>query len=258
LELTVTNLTQCPAQIVIDDLTERRLMHKQGTQLMQAPQSLEQAFSWQQAVAAQLASQGKPIIGWKSALPNEGRWGLAPMYQQYTGTSCPLPGNQATATVEPEFAWRLTRDLLPQEQPLSAETIRQAMQCHIAIEIIFDRFNRGENVDYYSRLADGLLNQGVWLGPAISEAPAQIPLLWQTENLRHSAMGVHPAGDAFAPVQWLVAFLHQRNIGLYAGQIIITGSLNGLWRLPVNQPVTIEYADLATVEIKFASALKEA
>jgi 2-keto-4-pentenoate hydratase len=71
-------------------------------------------------------------------------------------------------------------------------------------------------------------------------------------------MGVHPAGDSFAPVEWLVAFLHQRNIGLYTGQIIITGSLNGLWRLPVNQPVTIEYAELATVEIEFTSALNAA
>ena len=52
-----------------------------------------------------------------------------------------------------------------------------------------------------------------------------------------------------------MGFLHQRGIGLCAGRVIITGSLNGLWRLPVNQPVSIEFGELARVQVEFATEL---
>jgi 2-keto-4-pentenoate hydratase len=71
-------------------------------------------------------------------------------------------------------------------------------------------------------------------------------------------MGVHPSQDAFAPVEWLVGFLHQRGIGLYAGQVVITGSLDGLWRLPLSQPITLEFADQAAAQVEFSAAVRPA
>ena len=47
------HLNQCPEQIMIEELTQRRLLNRVGEALAQVPNSLEQAFSWQQAVAAQ-------------------------------------------------------------------------------------------------------------------------------------------------------------------------------------------------------------
>lgn len=248
------HLKQCPEQIMIEELTRRRLLNQAGEPLAQVPGSLEQAFSWQQAVAAQMAVQGRPVIGWKCALPSPGRWVLAPIYQLHTGAHISLPPNRSQALIEPEFAWRLKQDLLP-DQPLSVDSLSRAMQCHMALEIIFDRFNSGAEVDYHSRLADGLLNHSVWLGPPLPQAPGRLALGWRAAGDQLSVEGVHPSGDAFAPLQWLVAFLHQRGIGLYAGQVIITGSLNGLWRLPVNQPVRIQFADMACAEVEFQSAL---
>lgn len=245
----MTGLNQCPPQAIIEELTRRRLTHQPGSALEITPQSAEQAFSWQQAVALHMASLGKPILGWKCALPVEGRWGLAPIYQLNTGASCPIPQHNATAQVEPEYAWRLKRDLLPKRQPLDRASLQDAVQCHLALEIINNRFTTA--VDFYSRFADGLLNHSVWLGPELANAPAQIPLRWHSENEHFSVVGSHPSLDTFAPLEWLVAFLHQRNIGLYTGQIIITGSLNGLWNLPVNQPVQIEYAEQAAVVVEF-------
>ncbi len=248
----MNHLNQCPEQIAIDELTQRRLHNQVGKPLEQTPQSLEQAFSWQQAVAAQMAVQGRPVLGWKCALPSAERWGLAPIFQLHTGGSVPLPPHSRRALVEPEFAWRVRQDLLP-GQAYNRDSLRQALQCHLALEVIFDRFEAGAQVDYYSRLADGLLNHSLWLGPPLAEAPAQLPLRWQAGAEQVRVDGAHPSGDAFAPVEWLVAFLHQRGMGLYAGQVIITGSLNGLWRLPVNHPVAIEYADLACVQVEFTS-----
>ncbi len=248
----MNHLTQCPEQIAIDELTRRRLLNQVGEPLTQSPQSLEQAFSWQQAVAAQMAVQGRPVVGWKCALPSAERWGLAPIFQLHTGGQVVLPAGSVRALAEPEFAWRLRQDLLP-GQTYSRETLRQALQCHLALEIIFDRFVAGAEVDYYSRLADGLLNHSLWLGPPLPQAPAQLPLRWQAGAEAVAVEGIHPNADAFAPAEWLVAFLLQRGMGLYAGQVITTGSLNGLWRLPVNQPVSIEYGDMARIELKFTS-----
>lgn len=247
----MSNLSQCPPRAVIEELARRRLSHQPGEPLAQTPQSIEQAFSWQQVVASQMASVGKPIQGWKCALPTEGRWGLAPIFQLQTSASCQIPAHQATALVEPEYAWCLTRDLLPQPHPLDAATVRDSMQCRLALEILADRFQPGADVDYYSRLADGLLNHSVWLGPPLDDAPAHLSLGWQSAEAEHKATGMHPTGDPFAPVEWLVAFLHQRNIALFAGQVIITGSLNGVWRLPVNQAVQIQYDKMASVGVEF-------
>lgn len=247
----MSNLSQCPPRAVIDELTRRRLSHQPGEPLAQAPQSIEQAFSWQQVVAAQMASVGKPIQGWKCALPTEGRWGLAPIFQLQTSACCQIPAHQVSALVEPEYAWCLTRDLLPQEQPLDAATVRDSMQCRLALEILADRFQPGADIDYYSRLADGLLNHSVWVGPPLDDTPAHLPLSWRSAETEHNAVGAHPAGDPFAPVEWLVAFLHQRKIALFAGQVIITGSLDGVWRLPVNQPIKIQYDMMARVEVEF-------
>lgn len=248
------HLNQCPEQIMIEELTQRRLLNRVGEALAQVPNSLEQAFSWQQAVAAQMALQGKPVMGWKCGLPSPERWVLAPIYQLHTRAAIPLPSKAPQALVEPEFAWRLSRDL-PPGQPLNPDALRQAVQCHMALEIIFDRFEAGAAVDYHSRLADGLLNQAVWLGPPLPQAPKRLALAWHSAAEQVEAQGVHPTGDAFAPLAWLVGFLHQRGIGLCAGQVIITGSLNGLWRLPVNQPVSIEFGELAQVQVEFATEL---
>lgn len=251
----MTTPSQLPPPEIINELTQRRLPYQQGGPLKQTPPTQEQAFAWQQAVAEQLGGLGTPVRGWKCALPVEGRWGVAPIFHVHSATNCPLPFNQTRAKVEPEYAWVLTRDLLPQAQEYSPELIRSSLVCHLALEIIMDRFNADAEVDFNSRLADGLLNHAVWLGPALASAPPQIPLSWSSAEMRYRAQGKHPSGDAFAPVVWLVEFLHQRNIGLYAGQTIITGSLNGLWYLPVNSKVTIEYDALARIEIEFNSQL---
>ena len=70
------HLNQCPEQIMIEELTQRRLLNRVGEALAQVPNSLEQAFSWQQAVAAQMALQGKPVMGWKCGLPSPGALGV--------------------------------------------------------------------------------------------------------------------------------------------------------------------------------------
>ena len=123
----------------------------------------------------------------------------------HPGSDSPASSKAPQALVEPEFAWRLSQDL-PPGQLLNPDALRQAVQCHMALEIIFDRFEAGAAVDYHSRLADGLLNQAVWLGPPLPQAPERLAPGLALGGGAGRGPGVHPTGDAFAPLAWLVGF----------------------------------------------------
>ena len=91
----------------------------------------------------------------------------------------------------------------------------------------FDRFEGGAAVDYHSQPADGLLNQAVWLGPPLPQAPERLALAWHSAAEQVEAQ-VHPTGDAFAPLAWLVGFCTSAESACAQG-----GSLSRLVKWPV-------------------------
>jgi len=107
-------------------------------------------------------------------------------------------------------------------------------------------------------LADGLVNQGLWIGPEVSTEAGL--------NLHEYVLGIkladgseqqidakHPNGHARAGLYWLVNFLSEQRIGLYKGQYVITGSYAGLLKLPMSQELVLTYGDLGKFSIQFVT-----
>ena len=241
------------------ELLARRASARQGPRLPQdcRPADFEDAWQIQQAVSRRL---GQPIGGWKSALPSPGKQVVATIYAPTIdhGAECALPAGATaldTVRVEPEIAFVLAHDLPPRPQPYSQAEVNAAVgSVHAALEICASRYADRDGVPFAEMLADGLVNSGLWLGPALTapEAPA-FELSWQVEGEPvQSQAAHHPDGNARAPLYWLANFLRERGVQLQAGQAVITGSHAGVLALPLGKKARFDYGALASFEVTFS------
>lgn len=221
------------------------------------PQDLETAFAIQQCVVQQM-----PMTtgGWKCGMPGEGKWVAAPISSdsivRHTHR-CPVRSRDGTVSVEPEIAFMLARDLPPRSTPYTPAEVDAAIAgTHLALELIGSRYSHPQQMRFPDHLADSLLNQGLLLGPAIAADSTALPGPFTIEiHIEGQSplilLGQHPDHNPRLPLYWLAEFLRQKNIGLSAGQIIITGSYAGSPAVPLNLPVEIRFGALGTVSALF-------
>ena len=237
-------------------LAARRRSGQPGPRLPQTcrPTDLDAALAVQAAVTAQL---GEAIGGWKCGTPSPGKVVVAPIH---LGTiECHTPcaafaraiDGRPQVKVEPELAFVLGRDLPPRAAPYTpAEVDAAVARTHLALELIDNRFDDGAELSFEEKLADGLVNQGLWLGPAVDGERARgAAALTLTLTVAGGAPqrldGRHPNPAPREPLHWLAEFLRQRGQGLRAGQAVITGSYAGSFWLPAGVPISLDYADAA-------------
>jgi len=148
----------------------------------------------------------------------------------------------------------LAKDLPAREQPYTEADIDAAVgSVHAALEICASRYADPAACTIPEMLADGLVNNGLWLGPELT-APeaAAFELRWQAgEQAPQTALAKHPNGHPRAPLYWLANFLRERGLGLKAGQAVITGSYAGVLTAPAGQSLQFDYAGLARFEVEF-------
>jgi len=250
-----------PEQIThaASELAARRTSGKTGPRLPEScrPQELEDAWQVQQAVTRTL---GQAVGGWKASLPSAGKLVVGPIYQPAISRaalcSVPFPTDSSpdSLKIETELAFLLAGDLPAREQPYTEAEIDVAVgSVHAALEICASRYTDPTGFAFAEMLADGLVNNGLWLGPELA-APeaAAFELIWQAgEQPRQTVQGKHPNGHPRAPLYWLANFLRERGLGLKAGQAVITGSYAGVLTVPAGEVVTFEYAGLARFEVAF-------
>jgi 2-keto-4-pentenoate hydratase len=250
-------------------LAQRRRFGQSGPRLATAvrPTDVASAFRLQQQMASALAV---PVIGWKCLLPTTDKTIVAPMFQseltQFPASDCALypsrlEASAGLARVEPELALRLAQDLPARSQPYTEAEIDAAIgSTHLALELIQSRFAADSDASYLEQLADGLFNQGLYLGPAIApelllpaaggDSAFALQLRLADGTLINKA-AVHPNQHARAGLYWLVNFLRQQGIGLNAGQVVITGSYAGVLDLPFDQPIEFQYGHLGAFRLCF-------
>ncbi|MEO7886489.1 MAG: fumarylacetoacetate hydrolase family protein [Polaromonas sp.] len=239
------------------ELIARRRTAKQGPRLLEAlrPLDLEAGWQVQQEVTRQL---GQAVGGWKASLPSAGKLVAAPIYQPTISRAAicavPFPAGADTVAVEPELAFVLAQDLPPREQPYTQAEVDAAVGAvHAALEICASRYTDHTGLPFAELLADGIVNNGLWLGPALS-APdaAAFQLSWHiADGPAQTADARHPDGNPRAPLYWLANFLRERGVGLQAGQAVITGSYAGVLTLPMGKRTQFDYAGLARFEVEF-------
>ncbi|WP_139237327.1 fumarylacetoacetate hydrolase family protein [Polaromonas sp. YR568] len=241
------------------ELIARRKSGQQGPRLPEAlrPLDLEAGWQVQQEVTRQLA---QPVGGWKASVPRTGKLPAAPIYlptlSREAVCAVAFPAGADTVKVEPELAFVLARDLPPRDQPYSEAEVDAAVGAvHAALEICASRYTDHSGLPFAELLADGIVNNGLWLGPELGAADvAAFALSWQVEGSDlQTADARHPDGHPRAPLYWLANFLRERGMGLKAGQAVITGSYAGLLTLPMGKRTRFDYAGLARFEVEFRS-----
>lgn len=252
--LSPEQITQAAAE-----LTARRNSGKPGPRLPEScrPLDLEDAWQVQQAVTLSL---GQAVGGWKAALPSTGKLVVGPIYQPaiQRAALCPVPfptnGSPDNLKIETEVAFVLAKDLPAREQPYTEAEVDAAVgSVHAALEICASRYTDPTGFAFPEMLADGLVNNGIWLGPELDapDSPA-FELRWQAgDEAAQTVQGKHPNGHPRAPLYWLANFLRERGIGLKAGQVVITGSYAGVLTVPAGKTLRFDYAGLARFELEF-------
>lgn len=203
--------------------------------------SVEEAYEVQAAVAAELG----PVGGWKVACKPGAPQIMAPILARDiypSGSRINLPG-VAPVGVELELGFRLTAPLPPPQDPGFEAAARAAAEILPVFEVVASRLDDPRNAPPALKLADNQINGALVLGEATADwadldtSRALARLAIDGETLLDRVAEV-PGGDAFANFCALARMVGTHCGGLRPGQVVITGSLNGLpWR---ELPLTAE------------------
>lgn len=249
------------AQAVTDaaiELARRRKAGLHGPRLPETcrPADLTDALAIQSQVSLHM---GDTVGAFKCGTPTDDRVVVAPIYSRTisNAASCPVWAQNGQVRVEPELAFVLGRDLPARVQAYSHAEVESAIaKVHLALELIDSRYDDQAELTFADRLADGLVNQGLWLGPEVpwqraSQAQA-FAVAWSVgEGAGTTLTGRHPNDNPLLPLYWLVDHLRATGQGLQAGQVVITGSYAGTFPCPVDQDLSFTYGDLGQFKVRF-------
>jgi len=236
-------------------LAARRATGQTGPRLPVAlrPQSLAQAMAMQSAVSGVLAhAHGERVAGWKCGTPAPGKLVAAPLYascvhEAASGAVCPAWSDEGLVRVEPELAFVIGRDLPPRAEPYTPAEVDAAIaRTHLALELIDNRLCDTTEPSFAEKLADGLVNQGLFIGPQVDGALAaqarEMPIkLSVAGDDPRTLNGCHPDALPRLPLYWLAQYLSETGVGLQAGQVVITGSYAGCFGLPLERSISLQY-----------------
>lgn len=224
------------------------------------PDSLEDALM----VQAQMMEQRSDSVGgWKCLLPPaENQLVVAPIFSDSInrGPICKLFADNNVARIEPEIAFVLAKDLPAQQDDYSDAQIDAALAgCYMALELMQDRFQENSGVGFNEKLADCLVNQGLFIGPQIdrllaykaSEITINVSQVGKTQTFA----GKHPNQLPQNPLYWLINFMSKRGTDFKAGQAIITGSYAGVVEVDFASKTEIEYQGLGKYTVEFKALL---
>ena len=244
------------AQLTEAFITARRTGATLDPAKLTMPANLAEALAVQAAVTTALNAK---IGGWKVGISPEKVPIAAPIY---TNTMHAAP---ATLTlpksgkigIEVEVAVRLGKDLTPRPgRPYTRSEIHDAIDTIlIGIEPVESRFGEPMKAGFLGFVADNMANFGYVTGAELKDWRA-LDLAHLSCTLEvdgkvvHDKVGGHAAGDPFA---WLTSYANseaQHLGGLRAGQVITTGSLNGVHWLDVAATVKARLGGIGEVGMK--------
>lgn len=200
-----------------------------------------------------------PVGAWKALLPPaDDQVIVAPIFADTInqGKQCLLFADNNLARIEPEIAFILGKDLPAKASAYSEAEIDDAVAtCHMALELMQDRFIDNSAVTFYDKLADCLVNQGLFIGPEIDKEKAYqtstINISIEQKGNKQTFAGKHPNLSPQKPLYWLINYMNKRGVDFTAGQAVITGSYAGIVELLFNSDTEIEYQGLGKYSVEF-------
>lgn len=225
------------------------------------PRTLEDGYRLQHAIHEQLMAQGDQRVGWKvgstSAASQRGFGITEPVYAGLFASDRSASVKEALArpltrpSVECEIAVALRHDLDGAADLSEAVLVDAIGTCHIACEIIDNRYGNQMALGVPALIADDFFQAGFVLGPE--------NIGWQQQDLA-SAEGFIDIGSnrrtgsardglsVFDSLRWLATALARDGLSLRAGDMILTGTLVPPTSVPLQAgTVTMGITGFATI-----------
>lgn len=211
-----------------------------------------------------------PLFGWKIAAtsqagqvhigvdgPIAGRL-LAERVHQ-SGTNMSVVGN-GMLVAEPEFAFRMARDLAPRTESYSIEEVLEAVATlHPAIEVPDSRYVDFAHVGAAQLIADNACAHRFVLGDATDANWRAIDLVAHrvaakvAGKLERTGKGANVLGDPRLALAWLANELSRLSITLRAGQVITTGTCMVPLAVVGGDRVSADFGLIGEVSVSFTS-----
>ena len=229
------------------------------------PQSRAEGYAIQAALETQ--PLGK-LFGWKIAATSVSG-------QKHINVTGPLAGRIMSDTViadggtasmkgnemrvgEPEFAFRMGRDLPPRATPYTIDEALAAVDSfHPAIEIPDSRFADFVSAGEAQLIADNACAHLFVLGPATTANWRVVDLVEERPQItlggeRHIGHGKNVLGDPRAALAWLANELSGLGLTLRAGQVVTTGTCHPPLSIAAGDHLAVDFGALGKVSVGFA------
>ena len=210
-----------------------------------------------------------PLYGWKIAAtsgagqshigvdgPLAGRLLASRVFED--GGELPFGAN-GMAVAEPEFAFRMARDLAPRDVAYDMSDVLAAVETlHPAIEVPDARYDDFASVGGPQLIADNACAHQFVLGPAAPEAWRDIDLRYHTvqgsvsSGLMREGNGANVLGDPRIALTWLANELSGLEETLKAGQVVTTGTCIIPLEVAPGDAVRADFGEFGTVALRFS------
>ncbi len=220
------------------------------------------------AIQAELENHaGGQLFGWKIAAtsaagqrhinvdgPMAGR--ILPETVLPDGGIAPMTGN-AMRVAEPEFAFRMRRDLPPRSSAYDVGEVLDAVDTlHPAIEIPDSRFADFVSAGEAQLIADDACAHLFVLGPATAANWRALDLVEERPVItlsgrRYVGHGRNVLGDPRLALAWLANELSRLGITLRAGQVVTTGTCHPPLPIQAGDRMEADFGSIGRVSVRF-------
>jgi 2-keto-4-pentenoate hydratase len=213
------------------------------------------------------SSSGK-LFGWKIAATSEAG-------QKHINVKGPMAGRILSDTViadggrasmrgnkmrvgEPEFAFRMARDLPPRPSAYGVDEVLAAVDSlHPAIEIPDSRFADFASAGEAQLIADNACAHLFVLGAPATVNWRAVDLVEQRPEItlrgqRYTGHGKNVLGDPRVALAWLANELRTLGTTLRAGEVVTTGTCHPPLPIEVGDHLAADFGVLGRVSVRFA------
>jgi 2-keto-4-pentenoate hydratase len=231
----------------------------------QRPRDSAEGYAIQAALEQNSADA---LFGWKIAATSEAG-------QKHINVDGPMAGRILSNTViadggtasmvgnemrvgEPEFAFRMARDLPPRSEPYTVREVLDAVDSlHPAIEMPDSRFADFVSAGAAQIIADNACAHLFVLGPPTSADWRALDLVEHKPVIalrgqQYIGHGKNVLGDPRIALAWLANELRQLGVTLKAGQIVTTGTCHPPLPIQAGDLFAADFGSLGKVSVRFS------
>jgi 2-keto-4-pentenoate hydratase len=222
------------------------------------------------AIQAQVqAASGRSAFGWKIAATSSAG-------QAHIGVDGPLAGRLLDGQVhdpgatlslrgnlmrvaEPEFAFRMQRDLPPRTADYTTQEVLDAVgTLHPAIEVPDSRYNDFVRVGAAQLIADNACAHQFVLGNATTADWRRVDLSQHEVHgqlagrLERAGKGANVLGDPRIALTWIANELSRLGVTLHAGEVVTTGTCMQPLEVQPGDHAIADFGRFGRVDVRFS------